>query len=99
MVAAELASKGYTDAGANGDFVVRIASGTDTEYAETDVAAAHENETTTGALVVDAFDRSTGQQVWHGTATAEIDPQKINEPALRTAVHQLLAPFPARTVQ
>jgi hypothetical protein len=35
--------------------------------------------------------------VWHGTAQAEIDPQRINELAIRSAVEQMLVRFPARS--
>jgi hypothetical protein len=51
-------------------------------------------------MVLDAFDGSTAQQVWHGTAQAEIDPQRINERAIGAigaAMRQMLAPFPARS--
>jgi|HubBroStandDraft_4_1064222.scaffolds.fasta_scaffold203513_3 hypothetical protein len=102
MVAAELVRKGYADAGANADFLVRISSGAATRYASTVMSGSDEDRlqsVTTGEIVVDAFDRSTARQVWHGTARAEIDPRRIDEPELQAAVHQLLAPFPARTVQ
>jgi uncharacterized protein DUF4136 len=102
IVLAELVRKGYTDAGANADFLVRISSGAASQYESTVMGGRDEDRlqsVTIGELVIDAFDRSTAQQVWHGTARAEIDPQRIDEPALRRAVHQLLAPFPARTVQ
>jgi hypothetical protein len=102
MVAAELVRKGYTDAGGNGDFLVRISSGAATQYTSAVMSGSDEDRLqpiTTGEVVVDAFDRSTAQQVWHGAARAEVDPQRVNEPELQAAVHQLLAPFPARSVQ
>ena len=94
--------KGYTDAGVNADFLVRISSGAATQYTSTVMSGSDEDRlqsVTTGEVVVDAFDRSTAQQVWHGAARAEVDPQRINEPELQAAVHQWLAPFPARSVQ
>jgi hypothetical protein len=102
MVAAELGRKGYTEAGTNPDFLVRLSSGiAKQEKAQpTTTSGANENDpqtVTAGEIVVDAFDRSTSQQVWHGTARAEIDPQRINEPALQAAVQQMLARFPARS--
>jgi hypothetical protein len=102
MVAAELVRKGYTDGGANADLLLRISSGAATRYASVVLAESdgeRPQSITTGEVVVDAFDRSTAQQVWHGTARAEIDPQRIDEPGLRAAVHELLAPFPERSVQ
>ena len=61
-----------------------------------------ENESqriTEDEIVVDAFDGATAQQVWHGTAQAEVDPQRINEPALQDDVRRMLTPFPRRTVE
>jgi hypothetical protein len=47
-------------------------------------------------MVVDVFDGSTAQQVWHGDTRAEIDPHGINERAVGAAVRQMLEAFPAR---
>jgi hypothetical protein len=104
LVAAELVRKGYAEAGQNADFLVRISSGTAREdkAQPTTTSGGNENQPqsiTAGEVVVDAFDRSTAQQVWHGTARAEIDPERINEPALEAALQQMLAPFPTRSVQ
>jgi hypothetical protein len=100
MVTAELAHRGYSEATASPDFLVRLSSGTAKvdKPEPTTTSGGNENDThpvTLGEIVVDAFDRSTGQQVWHGTARAEIDPQKIDEPKLQAAVQQMFAPFPA----
>jgi hypothetical protein len=102
MVASELVRKGYTDGGTDADFLVRISSGAATQYTSSVMSGSDEDRlqsVTTGEVVVDAFDRSTAQQVWHGTARAEIDPQRVSERQLQDAVHQLLAAFPARSVQ
>jgi hypothetical protein len=104
MVVAELVRKGYTETGADADLLIRISSGTAREdKAEpVDTSGGTENEPhpiTVGEVAVDAFDRRTGQQVWHGTAQAEIDPQRINGPALQATVQRMLTPFPGRTVQ
>jgi hypothetical protein len=100
MVTAELARRGYSEATASPDFLVRLSSGTAKvdKPEPTTTSGGNENEphvVTAGELIVDAFDRSTGQQVWHGTARAEVDPQKIDEPKLQAAVQQMFAPFPA----
>jgi hypothetical protein len=103
LVADELVRKGYTQEGTNADFLVRISSGTareDPPYPTT-TSSSNENQPhsiTTAEVVVDAFDRSTAQQVWHGTATAEIGPERINEPALQAALQQMLALFPCAVV-
>jgi hypothetical protein len=98
LVAAELARKGYAQADTNPDFLLRLSAGTDKE--STAAFPADQNRPhaiTTGEIVIDAFDRSTSQQVWHGTAQAEVDPQRVSEPGLEAAVQQLLARFPARS--
>jgi hypothetical protein len=104
LVAGELVRKGYAQTDSSADFLVRISSGTAREDKPhpTTTSGGNENEVhliTVGEISVDAFDRSTTQQVWHGTTRAEIDPQRINEPALQAAVQQMLAPFPARSVR
>ncbi len=84
--------------------LIRISTGTaKADKAEpTTTSGGNENQPqsiTAGEVVVDAFDRSTGQQVWHGTARAEIDPQRVNEPLLQAAMKQMMTPFPAHLVQ
>jgi hypothetical protein len=102
LVAAELVGKGYTETGPDADLLVRISSGTVGEDKPEPITTSGGNENepqriTVGEVVVDAFDRGTGQQVWHGTARAEIDPQRINGPALQAAVQRMLTPFPTRS--
>ncbi len=102
LVAAELVRKGYTEAGPDADFMIRISAGTaKADKAEpTTTSGGNENQplsVTAGEVIVDAFNRSTAQQVWHGTARAEIDPNRLNESALHAAVQRMLAPFPVRT--
>ena len=104
LVAAELVGKGYTETGPDADLLIRISSGTSSEDKAVPITTSGgtENEpqrVTLGEVVVDAFSRGTGQQVWHATAQAEIDPQRINEPALQDTVHRMLTPFPGRTME
>jgi hypothetical protein len=101
LIVSELVRKGYTEAATNGDFLFRLSSGTaKTDKVEpTTTGGGTENEpqsVTSGEIVVDAFDGSTSQQVWHGTAQAVIDPQHINQEALGAAVQRMLATIPAR---
>ena len=49
-----------------------------------------------GAFVIDAFDASTEQLVWHGAARGEADSNRIDDERLRRAVASVLATFPAR---
>jgi uncharacterized protein DUF4136 len=100
LVATALARKGYREAGTSPDFWVRLSSGTvkgDTSLPYDGVVMDGTDSFILGEMVVDAFDGSTAQQVWHGTAQAEIDPHAINERAIGAAVQQMLAPFPARS--
>jgi hypothetical protein len=104
VVAAELVRKGYTEAGADADLLVRISSGTATGEKPEPITTSGGTENdpqliAVGEVVVDAFNRETGQQVWHGTAQAQIDPQRINGPALQATVQRMLTPFPRRTVE
>jgi hypothetical protein len=100
LVATALAHKGYREAGTSPDFLIRLSSGTlEVDATQTyDGMATGENDSfILGEMVVDAFDGSTAQQVWHGTAQAEIDPQRINERAIGAALRQMLEPFPERS--
>src|SRR5580704_5849248 len=101
LVATTLAQKGYMQAGPTPDFLVRLSSGTVKEDRPLTAAGgaygSEKESVTSGEIVVDAFDGSTAQQVWHGTAQAEIDPARINELAIRSAVEQMLVRFPARS--
>jgi hypothetical protein len=104
LVAAELVGKGYKETGADADLLIRISSGTAREDKPMPITTSGGTENdphlvTLGEVVVDAFDRGTGQQVWHGTAQAEIDPQRINAPALQATVQRMLTPFPRRAVE
>jgi hypothetical protein len=104
QVTEELVRKGYTETGADADVLIRISSGTvsgdKTEPVTTSGGTENDPQRiTVGEVVVDAFDRGTGQQVWHGTAQAEINPQRINEAALQATVQRMLAPFPTRSSQ
>jgi hypothetical protein len=98
LVATALAHKGYREADTPQDFWVRLSYGTfKGETPPYDGVVTGETDSfIMGEMVVDAFDGSTAQQVWHGTAQAEIGPHGINERAIGAALRQMLAGFPAR---
>jgi hypothetical protein len=100
MVSAELVRRGYTETGSHADFLVRIGAGSArVDKPQPTTTGGTENDLqsiTAGEVVVDVFDGGTSQQVWHATAKAEIDPERINEPGLEAAVQRMLTPFPAR---
>lgn len=54
------------------------------------------HQSTKGSMYVDAFDTRTGRPVWHGQASQDIDPDKVDPQALDRAVSQVMARFPAR---
>jgi hypothetical protein len=101
LVATTLLRKGYIQAGTTPDFLVRLSSGmVEEDKLLPGGAGAYgggKESVTSGEIGIDAFDGSTAQQVWHGTAQAEIDPERINELAIRSAVDQVLVAFPARS--
>ena len=101
FIVAELTKKGYALSEGNADFLVRFSAGN----AEVPIPQPGETEGNggpteyvhVGEIVIDAFDGSSRAQVWHGAAEAQINPQRINEHLLQTAVRQMLAKFPARS--
>ncbi|HZU85070.1 MAG TPA: DUF4136 domain-containing protein [Polyangiaceae bacterium] len=104
-----LESRGYAAAtgGAPGDLVVRIATGrrehptgaTAVPGPQTQAPYAgwldnEEQDLVEGAFVIDAFDARTRTLVWHGSARAAIDANRVNDKALQRAVQNVLASFP-----
>jgi hypothetical protein len=66
LVATALAQKGYREASASPDFLVRLSSGTlqvDATQSYDGVSTGESDSVLLGELVVDAFDGSTAQQV------------------------------------
>jgi hypothetical protein len=99
IVASELVKKGYLETSAHADFVVRLSSGSAKVVGgEGDPGSNGRTPTpvTVGSIVVDAFDTSTEQQVWHSTAERELRADAVSDSALQAAVGQMLASFPAR---
>jgi hypothetical protein len=91
----ELVARGYKPqtGDAKPDFVVVFASGYAKGGADQDwPGGPHSN--LKGEIVVDAFDTSNNAQVWHGLAEAEVDPQKIDDGLLHTAVQRVMLTFP-----
>jgi DNA-binding transcriptional MocR family regulator len=48
-----------------------------------------------GAFVIDAIDAATEELVWHGSARAEVDPNRIDATRLQRAVASVMTSFPA----
>lgn len=49
---------------------------------------------TDGTLAIDLFDVSTRRPIWHGVATQQIDPSRVDQARIDAAVDQMLARFP-----
>ncbi|RJF91113.1 DUF4136 domain-containing protein [Sphingomonas cavernae] len=49
---------------------------------------------TDGTLAVDIYDATTKKPIWHGTATQQITPGKVDQATIDTAVDSVLAKFP-----
>ncbi len=50
---------------------------------------------TDGTLVIDIYDVATKKAVWHGVATQEINPAKVEQATIDAAVDAVIAQFPA----
>jgi hypothetical protein len=103
LIVAELQGKGYveTTGDAKPDFLVRFASGYNQEagpsQGEPGGSVPAPKDIDKGQLVIDVFDASTEAQVWHGTAEAIVNPDKIDDQRLQAGVKQVLVSFPARS--
>lgn len=99
LVASELTRRGYREAGPNADFVLQLSSGSTSvgRPAEPGASGRAPKPIIMGEIVVDAFDTSTAQQIWHATAEADIGTDGINEALLETSVRQMLDAFPPRS--
>jgi hypothetical protein len=99
LVVTELTKKGYALSDGNADFLLQISAGnTEQEVGSGgEMMGGSTERVHIGELAVDAFDGSSHTQIWHGTADARINPQKIDDGVLQSAVEQLLARFPVRS--
>lgn len=109
VISAVLEEKGYApaEAGKKGDVVISCASGSrkgikrptsqSSHGAADGLANDDESDFVEGAIVIDMFDGTNDGAVWHGSARAEVNPDKIDDQLLQRAVKEVLAPFPAHT--
>lgn len=54
---------------------------------------------TDGTLVIDIYDAATKKPVWHGTATQQINPDKVDPATIDVAVDSVLSRFPPQPGQ
>jgi hypothetical protein len=103
LIAAALEEKGYVEVPEGGDFLVthgagrRESRGT-RQLSRRAVALMGETEQETsfleGSLVIDVYDRTAREQVWHGAATAEISQSGVDPQRLAETVQKIMAAFP-----
>jgi hypothetical protein len=94
IVQASLEKRGYTPS-SEGDLIVKISAGTDTNAGER-LYSEDPPRTFVGFIGLDAYDRVTGATIWHGTGTAEVEPELVDDRLLTRGVERMLSNFPAR---
>ncbi len=75
-----------TDLGSYGPY---YAAGWGPHYHDIDV-----RQITSGSLVIDIYDTRTRRPIWHGIATKDVTPDKIDQTAIDSGVDAVLARFP-----
>ena len=101
VVLRALQQRGYTASDVQGDMVVKLAAGTGAEVLN---GAANGAERTTpsgsvsGYIGINIYDGLSGNEVWQGSAFAEIDPATIDDSLLALGVAHMLKDFPVRDV-
>jgi Domain of unknown function (DUF4136) len=101
VVSTALQQRGYTANDAQGDLVVKLATGTGPETmqsAEKGAERAIPTGLARGYIGINIYDAATGVEVWQGSAFAEIDPSKIDDALLRMGVEHMLQDFPGRAM-
>jgi hypothetical protein len=97
VVLAALQERGYTADDAGGDFVVKLAAGTGPDESKGgQLERAVPTGLARGYIGIDIYDRSTGSEVWQGSAFAEIDPATIDDSLLKMGVNHMLKDFPMK---
>ena len=96
IVQASLEKRGYAPSGeGEGDLVVKISAGSDA-YAGERTYSEDPPPTAGGFIGIDAYDRVTGATIWHGIATAEVQPERIDDRLLARGVERMLGEFPVQ---
>jgi hypothetical protein len=99
VVLAALQERGYTVEDAGGDFVVKLAAGTGPDVYRGEPMGSERTMATglaRGYIGIDIYDRPSGNEVWQGSAFAEIDPATIDDSLLKMGVDHMLKDFPTK---
>lgn len=96
----ELTKRGYVPS-SDGELVVRVSTGRRTVYKQpagrAAVVGAPAEPGSQGQLVIDVFERATNQKVFHGFATDDVEPGRLDDAKLAEAVSRILADIPIST--
>jgi hypothetical protein len=101
LIEADLLRRGYVANETNPDIVFRLTTG----IAQVDrpqpttTSGGNENNPQSmiaGEIIIDAFDGSTSEPIWHGASRAAVDPLWDNEAAIESTVERMMARFPTR---
>jgi hypothetical protein len=99
IVQASLEKRGYAEDPVAPDLVIKISTGSGALTGEKMQRGNPQEATPTGFIGIDAYDRETGASIWHGSAFAEIDPERIDDGLLARGVEHMLSDFPTRQRQ
>lgn len=96
LVRASLEKRGYLQTTDSPDLVIKISTGSGTAVGDGASWDGPSVQSATGFIGIDAYDRATGADVWHGSAVAVIDPERIDDLLLASGVERMLSGFPSR---
>ncbi len=99
IVLTALEQRGYVANDAQGDLVVKLATGTGPEifqHVDKGAERAIPSGLASAYIGINIYDGSSGAEVWQGSAFAEIDPSKIDDTLLQTGVAHMLQDFPSK---
>lgn len=97
VVKADLQRVGYVFREEGGDLVVRLVTGMTPKLVSGGSADSFDETRVTparGYIGINIYDRATGSMVWQGSASAEINPDRIDDALLQRGAAHLLANFP-----
>lgn len=91
-----LEKRGYTRSEQNPDLLIKVTAGSGTIWGEKTQHGNAAESVPSGFIGFDAYERTTGADVWHGSGFAEIDPRRIDDALLTRGVEKMLEGFPSR---
>jgi hypothetical protein len=96
LVERSLQARGYRASSEKSDLVVKISTGSGSLPGDKIQRGNAAADAPAGFIGIDAYDGKTGVSIWHGSAYAEVDPERMDDGLLARGVEHMLAGFPAR---